>query len=73
MTSPGHQIPGEVGSRDECQQLCTEEEVGLLLYIVVAGLLVVISIGFALRRMCAVHQEMNHCECFPRHPTASKA
>ena len=27
MTSPGHQIPGEVGSRDECQQLCTEEEV----------------------------------------------
>ena len=38
MTSPGHQIPGEVGSRDECQQLCTEEEVGLLLYFYLHGM-----------------------------------
>ena len=39
MTSPGHQIPGEVGSRDECQQLCTEEEVGLLLKLLLVFLL----------------------------------
>ena len=29
MTSPGHHIPHEVNSRDECQRLCTEEEVGV--------------------------------------------
>ena len=29
MTSPGHHIPHEVNSRDECQRLCTEEEAGV--------------------------------------------
>ena len=27
MTTAGHKIPREVDTRDECQQLCTEDEV----------------------------------------------
>ena len=32
MTTAGHKIPGEVDSRDECQQICTEDEVKYVLW-----------------------------------------